>query len=155
MTTTPLTFSVEGVSESSARMRMAVRDFTFAVDEPASLGGTDEGPNPVEFVLSALAGCINVVVHMVAAERGVAIRGLRVRVEGELDPARLMALPTDTRAGFSWIELVAEVDSDAPESEIEKILQIAESRCPVADTIGHTTPVTLRRAVTVPPTSGR
>jgi uncharacterized OsmC-like protein len=125
---------------------MSVRGFTFAIDQPESHGGTDAGPNPVELVLSSLAGCMNVVVHMVAAEQDVNIRGLRLTVEGDLDPSRLMGSLTDSRSGFSGIALTAEVDSDASAEEIDEVLRIAESRCPVADNLNNPTPLTLRRA---------
>ena len=141
-----VTFAVEGTSESATKLRVSARGFSFVIDEPPSLGGTDEGPNPVEFILAGLAGCINIVVHMVAQERGVEIRGVSVRVEGDLDPARLMAQPTENRAGFAGIRLVAEVDSPAERAEIEEILRIAETRCPVADNLGAPTPVVLRLA---------
>ncbi|WP_372592987.1 OsmC family protein [Actinotalea sp.] len=141
-----LQFSVSGVSRSHSEIAMSVRGFEFAIDEPAELGGTNAGPNPVEFVLSALAGCINVVVHLVAKERGVQIDGLRVTVSGALDPRRFMGDPSGPRPGFLSVELVAEVDSPASDEEIDEILAIAESRCPVADNLGATTPVLLRRA---------
>ncbi len=141
-----LQFSVSGVSKSHSEIAMSVRGFEFAIDEPASLGGTNAGPNPVELVLSALAGCINVVVHLVAQERGVQIDGLRVTVSGALDPRRFMGDPAGPRPGFLSIELVAEVDSPASDEEIDEILAIAETRCPVADNLGATTPVLLRRA---------
>jgi len=144
-----VTFTVTGTSESPTKLTVGARDFTFVVDEPESLGGTDHGPNPVEYVLASLAGCINVVVHMVAKERGVEIRGLKVTVQGSLDPSRLMALPTENRAGFESIELLAEVDSDADNDEVDEILRIAETRCPVADNLLSPTPVTLRRAALV------
>jgi len=85
-----LKFTVTGDSESPSKLLMSVREFSFTIDEPATFGGTNAGPNPVELVLSSLAGCINVVIHMVAAERNVHIRGLRLTVEGDLEPARLM-----------------------------------------------------------------
>lgn len=141
-----LKFTVMGNSESPSKLLMSVREFSFTIDEPASFGGTNAGPNPVELVLSSLAGCINVVIHMVAAERNVNIRGLRLTVEGDLDPARLMGSPTDTRPGFSAIELIAEVDSDASAQEIDEILRIAETRCPVNDNLCNPTPMTLRCA---------
>lgn len=125
---------------------MSVRGFAFAIDEPESMGGTNAGPNPVELVLSSLAGCINVVVHMVAAERNVNIRGLQLTVEGDLDPSRLMGSPTDNRPGFSAIALTAEIDSDATAEEIDEILRIAEARCPVKDNLNNPTPMTLRCA---------
>ena len=140
--------TVCGVSQSPTRLAVSVRDFDFVIDEPAALGGTDAGPNPVEFVLASFAGCINVVIHMVAKERGVEIRGLRVNVQGELDPSRLMNILTDHRAGFQSIEMVAEIDSDATDEEIDELLRIAETRCPVADNLGNATPISLRRAST-------
>lgn len=142
-----LTFTVTGDSESPSKLRVAVRGFSFVIDEPESFGGTDAGPNPVELVLSSLAGCMNVVVHMVAAEQDVKIRSLRLTVEGDLDPSRLMGSLMDTRAGFSAISLTAEVDSDASPEQIDEILRIAESRCPVADSLNNPTPVTLARAL--------
>ena len=146
MTATSLRFSVTGNSESPSKLMIAVREFSFAIDEPESLGGTNTGPNPVELVLSSLAGCINVVVHMVAAERGVKIRGLRLMVEGDLDPSRLLGSPTENRPGFSAIALTAEIDSDASAEEINEILRIAETRCPVKDNLNNPTPMTLRCA---------
>jgi len=142
-----LTFTVTGDSESPSKLLVAVRGFSFVIDEPESFGGTDAGPNPVELVLSSLAGCMNVVVHMVAAEQDVKIRSLRLTVEGDLDPSRLMGSPTDTRPGFSAISLTAEVDSDASAEQIDEILRIAETRCPVADSLNNPTPVTLARAL--------
>jgi len=151
MAASSLKFTVTGKSESPSKLMISVRGFSFAIDEPESLGGTNSGPNPVELVLASLAGCINVVVHMAAAEQGVNIRGLRLTVEGYLDPSRLMGSPTDQRAGFSTIALTAEVDSDASAQEIDEVLRIAESRCPVADNLNNATPVTLRRAPTPAP----
>ena len=141
-----LKFTVTGNSESPSKLMMSFRGFSFAIDQPESHGGTNAGPSPVELVLSSLAGCINVVVHMVAAERNVNIRGLYLTVEGELDPSRLMGSPTDNRPGFSAIALTVEVDSDASAEEIDEILRIAEARCPVADNLSYSTPLTLRRA---------
>lgn len=141
-----LTFTVKGNSESPTKIVMSVRGHSFAIDEPETLGGTDAGPNPVELVLSSLAGCLNIVVHMVAAERDVTIRGLRLTVEGDLDPSRLMGAPSSNRPGFSAITLTAEVDSDATAEELEEVLRIAETRCPVFDNLNSATPVAVRLA---------
>src|SRR5699024_11986052 len=55
------------------------------IDEPKKLGGTDQGPNPVEYVLSALGGCVNVLVVSFAKSFGVQVEDLQVHVEGDLD----------------------------------------------------------------------
>jgi uncharacterized OsmC-like protein len=36
-----------------------------------------------------------------------------------------------------------EIDSDASDEEIDEVLRIAESRCPVADKLHNPTPLTL------------
>jgi uncharacterized OsmC-like protein len=47
----PLLAGGEDISRSG-------RKFTMVVDEPAELGGLDEAPNPVEYLATALCGCI-------------------------------------------------------------------------------------------------
>jgi uncharacterized OsmC-like protein len=146
MSARPFTATVTGTSESPTKLAVSVRDFSFIVDEPASFGGADSGPNPVEYVLAALAGCMNVVIHLVAQERGIIVRALKLTVTGELDTSRLMAVPTDNRAGFHTIELTADIDSDASPAELDEVLRLAEKRCPVSDNLSHETPVSLRLA---------
>lgn len=46
---------VEAVSGLETVSR--VRDFEFTMDEPKNLGGTDQGMNPVEALLSSVGGC--------------------------------------------------------------------------------------------------
>src|SRR5690625_3162402 len=56
------------------------------IDEPPSLGGTDKGPNPVEYILAALGGCINVLVTSFAENFDVEVTDVQVHIEGDLDP---------------------------------------------------------------------
>lgn len=144
----PLKVSVTGTSESPTKLAVSVRQFSFAIDEPVMFGGADSGPNPVEFALASLAGCMNVVIHMVARERGVEVRALRLTVNGELDTSRLLAQPTENRAGFQVVELLADIDSDSSAAELDEVLRLSALRCPVSDNMSHTTPVTVRLATT-------
>ncbi len=139
-----LTFEVRAASESPARVRVAARQFSLVVDEPPELGGSDAGPNPVETVLAGLAGCLNVVAHLVAAERGIALRNLEIVARGGLNPDRLLNRSTADRAGFQWIEATLSFDSDAPPEVLRGWLADVEARCPVSDNLGRPTPLTLR-----------
>ncbi|MEO0855027.1 MAG: hypothetical protein AAFY15_16205 [Cyanobacteria bacterium J06648_11] len=38
--------------------RTYARDFTWTIDEPEEVGGTNAGPNPQEMILSALNACV-------------------------------------------------------------------------------------------------
>lgn len=143
-----LVFQVDAKSESPARVRVAARQFTIVVDEPPDLGGSDAGPNPVETVLAGLAGCLNVVAHLVAREQGIRIENLSIRARGELNPERLFNQPTADRPGFKLIEATLSFRSDAPPDQLERWLAEVESRCPVSDNLGHATPLTLKLAPT-------
>ena len=139
-----LSFEATAVSTSETGLTVTARDFQFVVDEPQSLGGGDLGPNPVEYVLGALLGCLNMVVHLVAKEHGVMLSSFKATARGELDPTKFMGTNMDARADYEAIEVRIEVEGDADSSQLDEIAHIAESRCPVSDNLAHITPVTIK-----------
>ncbi|WP_099332993.1 OsmC family protein [Actinomyces minihominis] len=143
------TFEVTGVSKSPTHLEVSARQFTLSIDEPPALGGTDEGPNPVEFVLSALLGCLNVVVNVIAKEKGVEIRRMRSKAKGDLNPALFATGTSPDRAGFKGIDVTLEIDSDASAEVIAEIVAEAERRCPVSDNLANVTPVAIGSEVVV------
>lgn len=138
-----LRFSASASSESPARVRVATRQFTMTIDEPPELGGQDQGANPVEYLLAALVGCLNVVAHLVARERGIELRGLTINASGVVNPDRLLNVPTTDRAGFTGIDVELVVDTDASPEALARWRQVVESRCPVSDNLNQPTPVTI------------
>lgn len=138
-----LTFEATAVSTSDTGLTVKARDFEFIVDEPAALGGGDLGPNPVEYVLGSLLGCLNVVVHLVAKEKGVTLDSFKATAKGDLDPAKFMGASNEGRAGYLFITVTIEVESDADQAVLDEIVAIAETRCPVSDNLAHETPITI------------
>ena len=133
-------FSVSATGDTETKTTVSVRDFEFVVDEPADLGGTNEGPNPVEYLLGAWAGCLNVVAQKVCEEHGVDLAGLDIDVEGDLDPRKFMGMADEPRAGFQEIRVELAVDTDADDETLETIREEVEARCPVGDNIMDPTP---------------
>ncbi|SDF68360.1 Uncharacterized OsmC-related protein [Halorubrum xinjiangense] len=133
-------FAVSAESESETKTVVEARDFEFVVDEPSSLGGTDDGPNPVEYLIGAWAGCLNVVVHTVGEERGIDLERVAIDIEGDLDPRKFMGIDEDPRAGYREINARIEVESDADEEALEALAAEVEERCPVGDNIENSTP---------------
>src|SRR5699024_2979541 len=81
------------------------------IDEPKELGGTDKGANPVEYVLSALGGCINVLVVTFAQKFEVEVNGLDVQLEGDLDPDGFLGINPDVRQGYQEVRYKVNIDS--------------------------------------------
>lgn len=59
--------------------------FKLVVDEPAVLGGTDDHPNPVEYLASALCGCLTAGIATNAALFGTDLENIEVQVEVNFD----------------------------------------------------------------------
>ena len=138
-----LKFSVSGESTSETKFEGNTRQFTVTVDEPEALGGTDDFPNPVEYILAGFAGCVNVVGHVVAKELGFTLDGLKIEVDGELNPNRFLGTSNDERAGFKSIKLNLIPETDASIETLAKWLEIVEDRCPVKDNLQNSTPVSI------------
>src|SRR5688572_7723403 len=100
-----LKFSIQSKSETPARTEIETRGFKLIVDEPTELGGTNQAPNPVEYILAGYAGCINVVAHITAKELNIDLKDLQISIEGDLNPARLFGTSYSERAGYQSIEV--------------------------------------------------
>ncbi len=111
------------------------------IDQPKAAGGTNLGANPLEYYLSGLAGCVCAIARIIATQRKIALAGIEVTVEGDIDKNFLLGKTEEGRAGFTELRLLVKVD--APLSDKEKVAFIhdVEKRCPVADNIENTTTV--------------
>ncbi|MDD3556042.1 MAG: OsmC family protein [Proteiniphilum sp.] len=139
-----LTFSVNAHSENPTKTVVKTRTFQMIIDEPADLGGTNEGANPVEYVLAALSGCLNVMCHVVAQEMDIKLRGVEIQLAGKLNPDKLFGKETSDRAGYKEITVEINPDTDADRPTLEKWLEAVESRCPVSDNLNNPTPVHIK-----------
>lgn len=140
------TFRVTAASENPTKTVVRARNFEMIIDEPENMQGTNEGPTPVEYTLAALAGCLNVVGHVVAKEMDFTLRGITFELKGGLDPAKFMGQETTSRAGYQSIEVKISPDSDASTEQLQNWLKTIEERCPVSDNISNSTPVTINLA---------
>lgn len=138
-----LNFSLTGQNENPTKFVAKTRQFTITIDEPEALGGTNHAANPVEFLLAAYAGCLNVMGHIVAGELNFKLKSLRIELDGDLNPAKVFGQPTTDRPGYKEIraKLIPEADADA--ETLENWLRIIESRCPVNDNLLNPTPVSV------------
>jgi hypothetical protein len=59
--------------------------FVLDADEPPILAGNDDGANPVEHLLNALAACVTTSMVAHAAVRGIRIQALESELEGDID----------------------------------------------------------------------
>ncbi len=139
-----LKFRVEAQSANPTKTIVKARGFEIIIDEPADLGGTNDGANPVEYLLAAFCGCVNVMGHVIAKEMNFDLRGLSINMCGNLNPNRLFGTSFDERAGYKEVEVLIEPDCDASPEVLEQWLKAIEDRCPISDNLTNKTPVALK-----------
>jgi len=128
------------------RSEAAVRDFApIASDEPAGLGGTDSAPNPVEQLLGALGNCLAVGYAANASAAGIAIRDLRIDLDGDLDLHAFLGL-ADGHPGFSAIRVAVHLDADADEAAVAALHAKVAATSPVGKTLSQPIPVEISPA---------
>ena len=74
--------------------------FEFTNGEPPVLLGNNEGANPVEFLLHALAGCVTTTFVLHAMARGITIKELSTELKGNIDLQGLLGLDDSVFVGY-------------------------------------------------------
>lgn len=120
-------------------------DFMFTNGEPPVLLGNNEGGNPVEFLLHALAGCVTTTFVLHAMARGITIRELSTKLEGDLDLRGLLGLDDSVSPGYEQIRIKMDVKADCSDDELDSLLAYTEQHSPVCNTVCRPVPVKIER----------
>lgn len=118
--------------------RAIIGDKEVFIDEPKHLGGFDKAPNPVEYLLAGLGGCINVLVITFAEKFDVEVNDVKVHVEGDLNPDGFLGKDPNVRPGYEEIRYEIEIDSPSSEEKVQALIDHIEKHCPVKDTLQGT-----------------
>jgi uncharacterized OsmC-like protein len=127
----------------------ASREHPFEVDasEPPVLFGHNEAPNPAEFVLHALAGCLTLTIVNVAAARKVTLTEVSSTLTGVLDARGATGLDDSYRNGFERVSVEFSIKGDAPPEKLEEIVERAKARSVVYDIVSNPVRVDVRAQV--------
>ena len=123
-----------------------VEPFVVESGEPPILLGGNEGANPVEFLLHALAACVTSTVAIHAAARGITIHEMSTEIEGEVDLRGLLGLDEAVPAACREIRLQIHVEADCTDEELDDLLAFVQTHSPVATTISQPVPLVFSRA---------
>ena len=121
--------------------------FVFTNGEPPVLLGHNEGANPVEFLLHALAGCVTTTTVLHAAARGIKLRKLSTELTGNIDLQGLLALDDSVPAGYESIRIRMDIEADCSDDDLAELIAFAQRHSPVCNTVCRPVPVTIERVV--------
>jgi len=135
------TFKASSVLKNGLRADIDIRDFKLVSDEPESLGGNDEGPNPVEIILGAFASCQEIVIKAYASVLDITVDKIEIEVSGDLDLRGFFNL-AEVRPGYENISFKTTIVTDETDGEkLENLKYFAVEKCPVMDILENPVPV--------------
>ena len=137
---TIMDFYGAGAEDTSRR-----EPFVFVNGEPPVLLGHNEGANPVEFLLHALAGCVTTTTVLHAAARGIRIESMSTRLEGDIDLQGLLALDPQVVAGYKEVRIKMDIKADCSDDDLDDLLKFAQHHSPVCNTVCRPVPVVIER----------
>ncbi|MEE8379758.1 MAG: OsmC family protein [Gammaproteobacteria bacterium] len=121
------------------------KPFVLTNGEPPVLLGNNEGANPVEFLLHALAGCLTTTIVLHAVARGIRIQELSSELVGTIDAQGLLGLDDTVPIGYKQINLKLHIKADCSDEELDDLLAFAKDHSPVCNTVCRPVPVTVER----------
>jgi uncharacterized OsmC-like protein len=129
-----------GVEDSSR-----TKPFEFVNGEPPVLLGDNEGANPVEFLLHALAGCVTTTFVLHAAARGIRVDSVSTAMEGDIDLHGLLGLDDSVSPGYEQIRIKMDIKADCSDKELDELLAYTKDHSPVCNTVCRPVPVVVER----------
>src|SRR5262249_20944220 len=114
------------------QVQAAAGAFQFLVDEPASVGGSDSGPQPTDYFLASVASCF--VLALVYSARKYAM---------EL-PGPLAVTVTGTYDGPRFSRIAITVAGKLPDGAAERLIAAAERVCYVTNTLRRPPEITVQ-----------
>jgi uncharacterized OsmC-like protein/pimeloyl-ACP methyl ester carboxylesterase len=111
------------------------------LDEPASVGGEDTGPNPYDTMLSALGACTSMTMRMYARRKGWAFGATTVTLTHDRIHAADCEACETTSGYLDRIRRVIDLDPALDADQRAALLKIAD-KCPVHRTLTHEVHIT-------------
>jgi uncharacterized OsmC-like protein len=98
-----------------------------------------------DMLLEALVACAGVTLKAVATAIGVNLRDAKLVAEGDLDFRGTLGVAKEAPVGFREIRLKLDLDSDASDEQLQKLVELTERYCVVMQTIRNAPPVVVSR----------
>jgi uncharacterized OsmC-like protein len=98
-------------------------------------GGSGELACSADMLLEALVGCAGVTLRAVATAMGVTIRGGKVIAEGVWDARGTLGVDRTAPVGLTEITVTFDVDCDADQAKLERMIQTTERYCVILQTL--------------------
>ncbi|MGC5616173.1 OsmC family protein [Georgenia sp. Z1491] len=121
--------AARGIWRGNVHTDLTSRHFEYATGEPEAIGGTDLAPSPMDLFVGGTAGCLAVVVEVVAGELGIAFESLEIDVDGHLGTRGFLGT-ADVPPNIQVLDVTVRLTTSATEAQVEELKDASSRRCP-------------------------
>jgi uncharacterized OsmC-like protein len=112
-----------------------VRNHSYTIDEPTQLLGVNCAPNPQEYMLGGLAGCMAVTFMAGATAMNIDIDKLKLEIDGELDLKGFLGIDSNSNTGFPELKFIFHVKGNGTQEQYNKLIERVTMHSPNFNTI--------------------
>ncbi|KRB75001.1 osmotically inducible protein OsmC [Nocardioides sp. Root190] len=109
-------------------------------------GGTGEDACSADLLLEAVLACAGVTLRAVATAMGVDIRSAELAADAWWDARGTLGVDRSAPVGVRDIEVVITLDTDASDSDLERLATASERYCVVGQSLAQPPRIVVRRA---------
>src|SRR5262247_2996550 len=106
------------------------RRFSFDIDEPYELGGSNAFANPQEYLLAALNACMTVGYVAQCAIRGITLTQLAIETEGEIDLRGFLGIDPTVPPGYKSLSYTVRIKGDGTKAQFAEIHEAVMATSP-------------------------
>ncbi|TCS93618.1 OsmC family protein [Hazenella coriacea] len=131
-------WAAEVTWKGGVKNEIKIRDFApFITDEPQPLGGFDEAPNPVEYLIGAAASCFAITFEVLASQAGITLEDVKVNITADLNAAVFLGIE-EGEGGILNPTIKISAKTSASQKEVEEIAKVAVGKSPVISSLKTT-----------------
>jgi uncharacterized OsmC-like protein len=101
--------------------RQVPRQFSFDIDEPCEIGGSNRFANPQEHLLAALNACMMVGYVAQSAVRGITLEKLEIETDGEIDLRGFLGIDSAVPPGYKNLNYVVRIKGSGTKEQFAEI----------------------------------
>ncbi len=121
---------VQSTLSEGMRVDATVRNQKITINEPAEVGGTNQGPSPTETALAALAACASMVIRITSKKHKINLAGVDAEIDATFDLRGVM-FKEPVNVPFREIALSLRLSDDVDDTQLELLKQAVHDFCPI------------------------
>ena len=121
------------------------KQFSYMIGEPEELLGDNHYPNPQDYMLGGMAGCMMVGFVAAATSKGIRLDSVKLSIVGNLDLRGFLEVDPNVSVGFEELEFNFEVSGSGSQQDYDALIEHVRKVSPGYRTIADPVKITINR----------